>query len=180
MLIGLSSNGIRKASRMFTTFAALVFLTALAQEPTGRLPADDPRLFQQFLRFHDGVSTAIETRYGQNSQTAAKEQKAFADKLRVKSDEVPKMSVVARSLIADLNKWQADLKSYVERVRAQKQQPDPAVLQRFNQERSQLVNSAMVRLSTTLTPASWAGLRQYVNGEYRERIRIVEVKQPTR
>lgn len=180
MPTGRSSNGTREESRMLTTFAALMFLAAVAEEPTRRLPADDPRLFQQFMRFHEGVSAAIESRYGQNAQAAAKEQKVFADKLRVKSDEVPKMSIVARSLTADLNKWQADLKSYVERVRAQKQQPDPAVLQRYDQERSQLVNSAIVRLSTTLTPASWAGLRQYVNGEYRERIRIVEVKQAVR
>ncbi len=148
-----------------------------AQAPGGRLPPDDPALYKLFFYFHDGITSEIQRRSAQNTLSAAREEKGFAAKLRINQDELPKITAVAHQFVTDATQWQENVKAYVDRIRAQGKQPDHAVLRQFDEQERQLLDAALRRLSITLSPASWAGLRHYINDEHRLHIRAVPVKQ---
>jgi len=97
--------------------------------------------------------------------------------LLVRQNELAKLKVIARSLDADLKVWQAGLKSYVDATRGQKQQPNEAALSQLDRQKEQLLSAAVQRMQRELTPESWAGLRVFVNGEYRSRVHVVTLRQ---
>ncbi len=154
----------------------LILLPLLAQRSGAPLPLEDPRLYQVFFQFHDGVSSAIQTKKAQNMESGRKNEKGFASKLRIKHDDLQKVTDVAHGFVTDLAKWQDDLKSYVDKVRSQKQEPDPAVLQQFDQRKLQLIEAAVEQISTSVSSASWVGLHGYINDEHRLHTSIIEFK----
>ena len=156
------------ANRMTLAAAALALLLPLhAQESGAHLPPEDPMLYQLFFGFHEGLNTAIQNKKAQNLESGTRSEKGFANKLRIKQDEIQTVTNVSHRFVTDLAAWQSDLKSYVDRVRSQKQEPDPAVLQQFNQRKRQLIDEAVRQIRTTLSPASWTGLHAYINDEHR-------------
>jgi hypothetical protein len=156
------------ARRIIIILAVLVLLPPLEAQQYGQpLPTEDPRLYQVFLHFHDNVSSAIQTKKGQDPDGGGKAEKGFAHMLRIKEEELSKVTAIAHGFATDIAKWQSDLKAYVDQVRSQKKQPDPAVLLQFDQRKLQLINAAVLQLTTTLSPASWTGLHGYINEEHR-------------
>lgn len=164
-------------SRMMLIYGVVLMLARLnAQQSGSALPVEDPRLYQVFFNFHNTVSLAIQSKKAQDPVGSDKEEKGFAHKLRIKPGELQVVTSIAQGFVKDLAKWQDGLKSYVDQVRSQKQQPDPAVLRQFDQQKQQLVDAAVHRLSTALSRGSWQGLHAYINDEHRLHTKLVIFK----
>ena len=164
-------------SRIAILGAAFIILPSLgAQTPGHSLPAEDPRLYQVFLQFQDDVNSALQAKKGQDPTAGAKAEAGFAHMLRIRHEELPKVNTVAHTFVTDLTKWQKDLKAYVDEARSQNREPDPAILVRFDKTRLQLINSAILQISTSLSSTSWMGLHGYINDQHRLHTSIMEFK----
>ena len=138
-----------------------------AAQPGPPLPADDLRLYQLFFGFHDGLSAAVQSKKTQDAAAGVKMETAVAQLLKVDKAELGKLNGIAHALVAGLDNWQRDLKTYLDQSQSQQHAPDPAKLREFDQKKQQLVSSAVQQLSASLSASSWNGLRSYINNEYR-------------
>ena len=168
------------AKQMLVMALGLTLLVpAFGQQSGSPLPPEDPRLYLLFFQFHDKVSSAIQSKKTQDSVAGGKAEQAFAQKLRVKQQDLQKVTNISHQFVTDLGKWEEDLRSFVERIRSQKQEPDGASLAQFDLRKRQLIDSAVHQMSTTLSAASWTGLHGYINDEHRLHTSVVEVKSAT-
>ena len=122
------------------------------------------------------ASLAVDDKKAKDPEGGARNEKAVAHLLRIQDADFRKVSDVAHEFVIDLGKWQNDLKFYVDAVRAKKHEPDSAVLMQFDQRKVDLIDAAVQRLKTTLSPQSWAGLHIYINEEHRLHTRVFEFK----
>src|SRR5437868_4418481 len=73
-------------------------------------PVDDPSVYTMFFGFHHNLSSAVDAKKAMNSAAGAQMEKAVAQLLRVRQDELVKVRVVSDQFVAGLAKWQSDLK----------------------------------------------------------------------
>src|SRR5258706_3582315 len=152
----------------YMVVAGLMSLPLLRAQRSGSpLPSEDPRLYLMFFRFQDSLSSTIHTKKAQDPEAGAKAEKGVARLLKVNQNELQKVTDISHQFVTDLAKWQDDLKSYVDQTRSNAHQPDQVVLRQFDQRKQQLIGAAVRQLSTTLSPAGWAGLHAYINDEHR-------------
>ncbi len=77
------------------------------------------------------------------------------------------VTAVAREVLRDFNKLEAEGRAYDASSNASKIAPDPRVLREFAFKRKQIALSAILKLKRTLPPSDWAGLDSYINSQYR-------------
>ncbi len=161
--------------RVLSCAASLVGLAIpmTAQRPGSSLPPDDPRLYQLFLAFHDNLNSFVQNRKALAPLAGAKTEESVARLLKVDKAELSAVAAVSHQFVLDLSQLQATVKAYADLARQTKRQPDSAVLLQFQQQKDQLINAAVRQLSLTLTPASWAGLKAYINNEHRLHTSVV-------
>jgi hypothetical protein len=138
-----------------------------AHPPGPPLPAEDRNLYRLFFSFYDGLITKVEDAKQQDAQKGAKTQTAAAHLFKISEADLTQATGVIRSVLAQLNKIDNDLKNYHNQVHGKGGQPDPARLQIFAQQRAQIVDNAVQQLTTALPPASWNALHSFVNDDFR-------------
>ena len=153
-----------------------LLVPTFSQQSGSPLPPEDPRLYLLFFHFHDKGSSHIQNKKTQDPVAGGKAEQAFAQKLRVKQQDLEKVTNISHQFVADLAKLEEDLRSSVEKIRAQTQESDGASLAQFDLRKRQLIDSAVHQISTTLSATSWTGLYGYINNEHRLHTSVVEVK----
>lgn len=160
----------------FLFCTALLASMPLGAQPGTVVPPDDPRLYQAFLDFHHEFSNMIRSRKATRSTDGAKLERGLARKVRVKPEEFEKVTAIAEEFVKQRTNWQEELKAYVADARSRNEERCAAALREFDQRRTQLIDNAVERLKTTLSPESWAGLHAYINDEHRLHVRVFEFK----
>lgn len=154
-----------------------------AQEPLGErktalLPPDDPYLYQSFLHFHDGLSAVLQEKRAKDPVLGARVERGVARDYGIKLEDLQKVTDTAHALTADLASWQSEVKSQVEQARSKNERADPETMRMLYEKRRQLVEAARQRLSTDLSPESWAALHAYINNVHRQHVTVMNSKSP--
>ncbi len=156
-------------SRLIVRMLPLLMLALLAraQATSSVLPPNDQALYMSFFKFHHSLSVSVEGRKALDAGRGVRYERSVAHKLRVRDDEQAKLAAISHQYVADLTKWQDELTAYVISVRSRQQPPQSAVLGQFDQRRQHMLTTALTAAGNVLTPNSWAGLRAFINGEFR-------------
>jgi hypothetical protein len=158
---------------LLSSFLLASALTApprlMAQVPS--LAPDSTGLFATFFTFHDDFSNWLDQRKAANAKNAQALDNSAAQLLRIDKNDLGNIRGVTNSVMADLRNIQKDWEKYANSRAKNEQLPDPAVAQDFVSRRDAAVQAGIDKLRKNLSPASWAGLRDYVNTTHRLRFR---------
>ena len=153
-------------------YLSCITFPMVAQQAEGRLPPDDSNLYQMFFTFHDDMNTFVQNSKAEDPVRGAKLEAAVARRLNIRQDELSRVAAVTHAAVLSLTQWRSDLKSYAAQARAKNQKQDQVTFQQFEQRRQQLISDAVRQLSSTVSTASWSGLRSFINSEYRLHIAV--------
>jgi hypothetical protein len=157
--------------------ASLLFPILLrGAQPGFPLPPDDPRLYQFFFTFQDGLASLVDGKKVRDVVGGTKTEGAVARYLGINQTELAKLNAISHSFVLDLAKLQSDLKTYVDQMRSQNQQPDAGKLRDFDLKKQQLISTAVQQLSTSLSPAGWSGIHSYINNVHRLHTAVVPAR----
>src|SRR5712692_4361183 len=99
----------------------LLVASCMAQSPTPAPvtpPADDPEVFFSFFTFHDDFSRWLDQRNAADPAGRNKRTQAAARLFGVSESELPKISVVTRSVAARLTALRGEVQGYIDQQSA--------------------------------------------------------------
>lgn len=145
------------------------------KRPGALLAPDSPELYKSFFYTHDSLSTFVEQKVAAEPSAKSRLDDGAAKTLRVNQEDLSKISVVSRKVVADLKKIDDDERAHLNQRAKLDLGGDPALMKTFANRRLATVSDGMDNLNKTLPPDSWTGLRKFINERHRQDLRVVEV-----
>ena len=145
------------------------------KRPGALLASDSPELYKSFFYTHDSLSTFVEQKVAAEPSAKSRLDDGAAKTLRVNQEDLSKISVVSRKVVADLKKIDDDERAHLNQRAKLDLGGDPALMKTFANRRLATVSDGMDNLNKTLPPDSWTGLRKFINERHRQDLRVVEV-----
>ncbi|MEP6538621.1 MAG: hypothetical protein ABJF23_25000 [Bryobacteraceae bacterium] len=164
-----------KLSRALPVFLfCLTAMQAQVQREGVLLAPDSPELYESFFYLHNDMSNFVEQKTLAEPSALNRLEDGTATVLRVAKADLPSLRAVSRQVIADLKKIDDDRRDHLNKRARIEIGGDPTVLRDFALRRQQIVAAGMDQLSKTLSPASWTGLRSFINDRHRQGIRVLD------
>lgn len=157
---------------------ALVFFlawTAQAQQQLlVNLPlADSPQLERQFLYSHLSFNEWLTARTtGKVAAEAADLNRKAAAAYGMKESDYRQMDAISSTIGRELRAIDLEHKTHVNGRARYEQHPVPSVLRQLETRREETVSRGMTQLQRTLSADAWNSLRAYINGPYRNSVRV--------
>jgi hypothetical protein len=107
---------------------------------------------------------------GTNPAEGNKALAALASLHRVSPQEHARLAAISRSVSAALDKTDETARAYVEGQKRRNQALDDKELRQFSLARLKALGDGIRQMGEELSPASWNGLRAYINADHRDRI----------
>lgn len=157
--------------------AAAFFLAWTAQAQQQLLvnlpPADSPLLHRQFLYSQLSFSEWLTSRTtGKPVAEAADLNRKAADVYGMKEADYRQMDAISSAIGRELLAIDKEHKDHVNGRARYEQHPIPTVLRQFEIRREETVSRGMAQLQRTLSAEAWNALRNYINGPYRNSVRV--------
>lgn len=165
----------RTPSASLCACALLLAWTAQAQQQllVNLLPADSPALHRQFLYFQVSFSEWLTTRTaGKPTAEAADLTRKAAAVFGMKEADHKQMETISSAIGRELRAIDQEQIVHINGRARYEQHPVPSVLRQLETRREEAVIRGMAQLQRTLPPDAWNALRSYINGTYRNGIRV--------
>lgn len=166
-------NAIRFLLPVFAV--GLCAVPGLSQAPASasaeRPPAGDPQVAYMFLTNHHRLLAEVSARRSNGTMDSAREQ-SIAASMKLSVEDFEAVGPVYGEVQPLLDAVDHDADAYRDRVRASGGRPDPKVYQGFTARKTVIESSIRSRLEAKLSPAAWKDLEAYIDGDFRQRIRV--------
>ena len=165
----------RTPSAPLCAFVYFLACAAQAQQQTlVNLPvADSPALQRQFLYSQLSFSEWLTSRTtGKPAAEAADLSRKAAAVYGMKETDYKQMDAISSTIGRELRSIDEDYKTHINGRARYEQHPIPTILRQFETRREETVSRGMAQLQRTLSAEAWNALRSYINGPYRNSIRV--------
>jgi len=151
-------------------------MPAQTQRPGTFLAPDSPELYKSFFYTHNDLSNFAAQKIAAEPASKSRLDDGTAKILQVNQDDLPKITVVSRQVVADLKAIDDEERAHLNKRAKLDLGPDLTLMKGFTSRRQAVVSAGVDKLTKTLPPASWAGLHAFVNERHRQSIRVVDVR----
>lgn len=163
---------IRLYSHLRVLFLVLCCLgLAPAQQKPPVIKLEDPELYFAFIRAHNDVDVRVQALSASDPARAQQTLTSTAAIYGVSAADVPRISEQVRGMMAQLAKWETEVKAYNTQQSARRQLPDMKTLLAFQAQRQRLVIVTRDAILRALPQASWSNLYSYINGDFQRGLR---------
>jgi len=130
-------------------------------------------LYRQFFQFHSSFSDWLTARTsGRSAAEAADLNRKAASAFGLKEADHQQLTVVSNGIGRELRAIDQEQIAHANARARMEQHPLPVVLRQLELRRQDAVNRGMTQLQQVLQAEAWVSLRGYINGPYRNGIRV--------
>jgi hypothetical protein len=144
-----------------------------AQSTGGETPRPgNPEVAFMFLLHHQGLMGEVRRRAAAGTAAAGGTERAAAASMDLGVSDFRALGAVYSQVFPLLQAIDKEADEYRDRVLSGSVTPDVAVLHQLNDRKTSIKASIKPRLQTVLSPKGWAALNSYIEGLFREGVRM--------
>jgi hypothetical protein len=135
-------------------------------------PPGDPMVFYMFLRHHDALAKDARALAATGTASTRDAEMGAAVSMHVGVDDFVRIGETYQQLEPALAAIDAKANAYRDAVTSGATALDVAVIRSFSASRNQAILRARAQLQGALAPEAWQALSAYIDGEYRQSVRV--------
>ena len=140
-------------------------------------PANDPEVTYMFLLHHRTLMEEVKRFPLEKSSSALETEKAAAASMNVSVADFRAIAAVDAQVEALLQPIDKEADAYRDKVISGAVAHDRAVIQQFTARRAAVKASIKSRLKVTLSPEGWSEISAYIDGPFRQTVRMLRSPQ---
>jgi hypothetical protein len=153
-------------------FSLFLGACALSGQTGAAPPPGDPTVFYMFLRHHDALAQDVKALAATDPARASNTQVGAAASMNLGVNDFMRIGPVYQQLESELEAVNAKANAYRDAVVSGSTTLDIAIIKGFTASRNEAIARARARLQSALTPAGWQALSAYIDGEFRNGVRV--------